>query len=236
MAKSFRCLCFLIFFLRFFTTLPNGIPPSQGFFRYQINKCIVYHTRLLVVYIFLELENKTGLCYSMRSSDIDSSIIITSIGIGAALFIGLIIFWFFHTFIKRRLGADQATQGVNSAQLKRGKDMRRHPRLEISWSAAIEIGRASVRVRLKDISLGGAFVICQEPVPLNEKMRIYIEAPNQDTFALNAEVVWSNMNVPKEKVIHRGLGIRFVQNTNAARNRLEEAIAYQSTEAGIATN
>jgi Tfp pilus assembly protein PilZ len=106
--------------------------------------------------------------------------------------------------------------------------------MEVSWSAAVEIGQASIKVRLKDVSLGGAFVICREPIPLNEKLRIYIKASNQDTFALNAEVVWSNMNVPQKKVIHRGFGIKFVQNTTAARNRLEEAIAYHSKDAGIA--
>jgi Tfp pilus assembly protein PilZ len=106
--------------------------------------------------------------------------------------------------------------------------------MEVAWLAAMEMGQASIKVRLKDISRGGAFVICQEPVPLNEKLRIYIEASNQDTFALNAEVVWSNMNMPQEKVIHRGFGIKFVQNTSAARNRLEEAIAYHSKQAGLA--
>jgi Tfp pilus assembly protein PilZ len=96
----------------------------------------------------------------------------------------------------------------------------------------MQIGQASVKVRLKNISLGGAFVICQETIPLKKKLRIYLEVPDQDTFALNAEVVWSNMNVPKEKVIHRGMGIKFAQNTDAARHRLEEAIASLSTQAG----
>ena len=35
--------------------------------------------------------------------------------------------------------------------------------------------------------------------------------------------------MPQTKVIHRGLGIKFVQNTEAARARLEEAIAYQES-------
>ena len=166
----------------------------------------------------------------------DSNIIILSIGIGAALFAGLIIFWFFHTVIKRKLGADQSAQVANTAQKRSGKEKRRHPRIAISWPAAMEIGRVSFKVRLKNISLGGAFVICQEAVPLNGKLRLYIEVPHQDTFALNAEVVWSNMNMPKEKVIYRGLGIKFVQNTDAARNRLEDAIAHQSPETGIAAD
>jgi hypothetical protein len=53
-------------------------------------------------------------------------------------------------------------------------------------------------------------------------------------FALNAEVVWSNMNMPQKTVIHRGFGIKFVQNTTAARSRLVEAIAYHSKQAGLA--
>jgi Tfp pilus assembly protein PilZ len=141
----------------------------------------------------------------------DSGVIVTSMGIGAAIFAGLIIFWFFHTFIKRR-----------------------HPRLEVSWPAAIEIRHGSIKVRLKDISLGGAFVICRESLALNKQFRLYVEVPDEETFALNAEVVWSNMNVPEEKVIHRGMGIRFVQNTDAARKRLEKAISHHLREAKLA--
>jgi hypothetical protein len=164
----------------------------------------------------------------------DSSIIITSIGIGAALFVGLIIFWFFHTVIKRRLSNDQSMPANTSARLKGDRDQRQHPRIAVSWSATMEIGRMSVKVRLKNISLGGAFVICREPVPLDGKLRIYIEVPKEDRLALNAEVVWSNMNMPEAKVIHRGLGVKFVQNTEAARKRLEEAIAYKESLAGVA--
>jgi Tfp pilus assembly protein PilZ len=155
----------------------------------------------------------------------DSDIIVTSMGIGAAIFAGLIIFWFFHTFIKRKLRADQSVQSLNSSKKFNGEEMRRHPRMEVAWPAALEINHGSIKVRLKDISLGGAFVICREPIALNEKFRLYVEAPDEETFALNAEMVWSNMNVPQEKVIHRGMGIRFVQNTDAARKRLEKAIS-----------
>ena len=162
-----------------------------------------------------------------------SGVIVTSMAIGAAIFAGLIVFWFFHSVIKRRLATDQAVQLSNSAQRTNGKEMRRHPRLEISWPAVVEIRHGSIRVRLKDISLGGAFVICGETIPLNEKFRLYVEAPNEDPFALNAEVVWSNMNVPNEKVIHRGMGERFVQNTAAGRKRLEEVISRHLREAGL---
>ena len=163
----------------------------------------------------------------------DSGIIVTSMGIGAAIFAGLIIFWFFHTFIKRKLRAEQSVQLPNSSQQFNGEEMRRHPRMEVAWPAALEIRHGSIKVRLKDISLGGAFVICRESVPLNQQFRLYIEAPDEEMFALNAEVVWSNMNVPEEKIIHRGMGIRFVQNTEAARKRLEKAISRHLREANL---
>ena len=163
----------------------------------------------------------------------DSGVIVTSMGIGAAIFAGLIIFWFFHTFIKRKLGAEKSVPLPNSAQKFKGEELRRHPRMAVAWPAAMEIDHGSIKVRLKDISLGGAFVICREPIALNEKFRLYIEVPDEETFALNAEVVWSNMNVPEEKVIHRGMGIRFVQNTDAARKRLEKAISRHLPEAKL---
>ena len=40
--------------------------------------------------------------------------------------------------------------------------------------------------------------------------------------------------MPEAKVIHRGLGVKFVQNTEVARTRLEEAIAYQESLTGVA--
>ena len=166
----------------------------------------------------------------------DSDVIVTSMGVGAAIFAGLIIFWFFHLFIKRRLGADQSFQATGGSSKVNGEEMRRHPRLELSWAAAMELGHGSIKVRLRDISLGGAFVICREPIPPATRFRLYLEPPGQDTFALNAEVVWSNMNVPKEKVIHRGMGVRFVQNTDAARKHLEEAITTHLNKAEGATD
>jgi hypothetical protein len=42
------------------------------------------------------------------------------------------------------------------------------------------------------------------------------------------------MNVPEKKVIHRGMGIKFVKNTDAARKRLEKAISNHLRKAKLA--
>ena len=80
-------------------------------------------------------------------------------------------------------------------------------------------------VQLKDISLGGAFVVCAEPLALNDKFKISIRIPNRELLILNAEVVWSNSNVPADRVVNRGMGIRFIENTEEDRQRLNEALA-----------
>ena len=155
----------------------------------------------------------------------DNSIIITSLAIGAAIFAGLVIFWFFNAYAKRKLGADQSIQLATNSQKSNWEEKRQHPRVAISWPAMLEPPYEHLQVQLKDISLGGAFVVCRKPLPLKEKIRFCISIPDQDDLLLNAEVVWSNTNVPKDKVIYRGMGVKFVQNTNKARQRLEKSIS-----------
>jgi hypothetical protein len=35
--------------------------------------------------------------------------------------------------------------------------------------------------------------------------------PNNEPVVATAQVVWSNVNVPDEKVINRGMGVRFIK-------------------------
>jgi len=165
----------------------------------------------------------------------DSSIIVTSLGIGVAIFAGLVIFWFFNAFVKRKLGADQPAHMAAPSQKSYWEEKRQHPRMSVSWSAVLEPPHEQLKVQLKDISLGGAFVVCDKPAPLQEKIRLCIKIPDQEELLLNAQVVWSNANVPQEKVINRGMGVKFVQNTNKARRNLEKAISMHLKEAKTRT-
>ncbi len=92
----------------------------------------------------------------------DSGIIVTSLAIGAAIFAGLVIFWFFNAYAKRKLGADQSVQLATTSQKSNGKEKRQHPRVAISWPAMLEPPYEHLQVQLKDISLGGAFVVCRK--------------------------------------------------------------------------
>jgi len=154
----------------------------------------------------------------------DSSILINSLGIGAIIFAGLILLWFLRMLFKRRVAKQQSHRMAGAEEKTSWEEKRKHPRVSISWPARINPADESLNVQLKDISLGGAFVVCRQPMPLSQKFRIAIEAPEQSQLELNAEVVWSNANVPEDKVINRGMGIRFINNSDGDRKRLNDLI------------
>ena len=154
----------------------------------------------------------------------ESQFLINSIGIGGLFFVGVIVVWFVFVYLKRRMTTDKSHQAITTAFNNSMEDKRQHPRVEVSWEAKAENSEISQDVVLKDISIGGAFVVCQEPAAMQDQLRIIINLPNSETLQLNAEVVWSNANMPLDKVVNRGMGIRFMQNEDSERQKLQDAI------------
>lgn len=152
-----------------------------------------------------------------------SSRLALSIGTGGAVFIGFILFWFLRVYFKKRRGAEHATAPL--LQRTPWEEKRSQPRLAVSWHAAFGTPRGVAPAQIKDISPGGAFVVCAEPLPLSERFYIQIDLPGQAPLELKAEVVWSNVNVPADRIINRGMGIRFIDNEEEKRKTLSGAIA-----------
>lgn len=154
----------------------------------------------------------------------ENELILNSIGIGGAIFVGLILFWFIFVYLKKHLTSDQSASEISASKKLAWEEKRRHPRIATSWRASIEQSGRCEEVLLKDISVGGAFVVCPEPPALNHRFKITIYTPKQGALPLNAEVVWSNASIPRDKVVNRGMGIRFIENEEKDRLRLQEAI------------
>ena len=107
------------------------------------------------------------------------------------------------------------------------EERRVHARVRISLPVRIQTAQGAIRAVTKDLSLGGAFICCQNPLPLNEKFLLSIAMPHGDSLYLDAEVVWSNTNVPAEKVVNRGMGVRFLLITKADRMILNDLVSAQ---------
>ncbi len=163
-----------------------------------------------------------------------SSTVVYSIAIGGAVFVGIVLFWFISVYLKKRVGPEASAKPA-AAVAPRGPwdEKRTAPRLAVSWQASIPSPHGPLAVQLRDISLGGAFVVCPSPLGLSERFHITIALPERPALTLQAEVVWSNANVSSETVVNRGMGIRFVGNDPALRQALAEAISALATVASL---
>jgi hypothetical protein len=149
-----------------------------------------------------------------------------SIAVGGAVFVGFVLFWFIGVYLKKRVGPGISAKATTASALRiNGEEKRVQPHLSVSWNASFASPHGPGRAQLKDISLGGAFVVYPAPLPLSDRFQIVIELPDRTPLALNAEVVWSNANVPSDMIVNRGMGIRFIDNDASKRRLLTDAIS-----------
>jgi hypothetical protein len=103
---------------------------------------------------------------------------------------------------------DDKTLGTTS-----GIENRKDSRIDVSWPVEMETSLGKIKAETRHISISGAFIACREPLPLTEQFRITIIISKEKQISINAEVVWSNINIPEDKVVNRGMGIKFVNNS-----------------------
>jgi len=92
-----------------------------------------------------------------------------------------------------------------------GEERRQQPRVNINWPVSIETSAGTIDGEVKNISVGGAFICCNKPLRLRQVFRLTMIGPDNEPVKATAQVVWSNANVPSEKVLNRGMGVRFIK-------------------------
>ena len=124
---------------------------------------------------------------------------------GFVLVLVVYYFWKFHN----RSDADYLPSG--KFHQKVGEEKREHPRANINWPVSMETVSGTIDAEVKNISISGAFICCKNPLPLKEVFNLTMIGPDNEPVKATAQVVWSNTNVPEDKVINRGMGIRFIK-------------------------
>ena len=89
----------------------------------------------------------------------------------------------------------------------------------------IERSQGLMKVSLKEITLNGAFLTCPNPLPIGETFPINILLKDQEPLNFNSEVLWNNQNVAADKVVSRGMKVRFLQLSAGDRKVLYELIS-----------
>ena len=91
------------------------------------------------------------------------------------------------------------------------KDKRRHHRITVSWPVTMLTTQGPIEGEVKDISLGGTFVYCQEHPNANETFRMVIKTTHAHQFIIaNARIARSNIYNPDDANTVPGVGIRFI--------------------------
>jgi c-di-GMP-binding flagellar brake protein YcgR len=104
------------------------------------------------------------------------------------------------------------------------KERRNYPRAKIKLPVVKMAGTGLVNGEIQDLSLGGAFIRCQEMANTKEKFHMVISAKGR-LISIIGEVVWEDVNEINNKTTLRGIGVRFKQIFSGDRRFLREVIA-----------
>jgi uncharacterized protein (TIGR02266 family) len=161
-----------------------------------------------------------------------------SIGFGFILFcILMAMLWVVFRNLRNKMLPGNKKENIITPSESFNGENRQLQRMEINWPVTLEALEGVMRARTKDISLGGAFVICDNPLPLGMQFRLTIGLPGGQNLTLTSEVIWSNANVPEERIVFRGMGVRFIKNSPEERGILDSALsAYQEEKETIKFN
>ncbi len=152
-----------------------------------------------------------------------------SVGMGFILFC-IVLSFIWITFKNYAKGSfpdknrDQLEFYTYPADENRDDHSKMDQRAEVAWPVFIETNSGIIKADIRDINRSGAFVRCDSPCKPGEKFRILIKTTEKRRLLLNAEVVWSNSGIPEEKVITRGMGIRFLKNPDKNLTALKLAL------------
>lgn len=104
-------------------------------------------------------------------------------------------------------------------------DRRSSERIAVTWSVDCRTGATFLYASIRNISEMGIFVETRDPLPVGTTLTLFFAPPgSDDPFLLTGRVQWVNKLKPLADNPNPGMGIRFVDLTSEARERLVEVI------------
>ncbi|HYA03968.1 MAG TPA: PilZ domain-containing protein [Syntrophobacteria bacterium] len=105
-------------------------------------------------------------------------------------------------------------------------EKRRYPRAAVNWPVTMLTASGPIEGEVKNISPGGAFITCSAQPGLNETFRLVIKVPFERQYLLaTGRVARSSLYAPDDRVLLRGVAIRFTEISEDDRNLLNQMVA-----------
>jgi hypothetical protein len=97
-------------------------------------------------------------------------------------------------------------------------------RRKLICPALVEEPRGILKTSLLELTLSGAFLTCPNPRPIGQALELRILIDPRESLKFEAEVLWNNINVSADKIIHRGMSVRFLQLSPDDRKALSRIV------------
>jgi hypothetical protein len=92
------------------------------------------------------------------------------------------------------------------------------------------LGEEIIEGETINIAVDGVLINCEEPLQLDEILRISINPPNHQGIEVNGKVIWSDRYAIDERDTAFGMGICFVKITEVDRHFLKEFVSAYSKQ------
>lgn len=102
-----------------------------------------------------------------------------------------------------------------------GEEKRRHPRIPITARVTLKDGGETNYLFTKDLSVGGAALISEQPISLGTRVLMDFAIPNVKNLIKVEGVVVRYFSQSSEK----GFGVKFTKFKPHSKRRLEKALA-----------
>ena len=105
------------------------------------------------------------------------------------------------------------------------QDRRRSLRVEVSWPITILAETGTIEGEIRNVSVDGLLIFCEEPLRLNETYRMSILPGKQHAIGVKGKVIWADAYCMDEENTAFGVGICFVEFTDEDRETLRRLMA-----------
>ena len=146
------------------------------------------------------------------------------------IFAAVFFLVFFAVYFFRPRKDDKIIPETLEKELMDPEDIPLPHRAEPNWPAVIETsdGRRA-EASISSVTHGSAFIRTAAKLSIGEKFQLTIHLPHRPHLQLRAQVTWSNMHLPPEKVVHHGMGIRFIEVGKDAICLVRDTLNLQAT-------
>jgi Tfp pilus assembly protein PilZ len=121
---------------------------------------------------------------------------------------------------KNKYRPDTSMNFLNTPDMLQ-EERRKPERVEVNMDVVLDTSKGEVNANISNLSISGAFIKCDEKFPLKDTFKIILNSEDQQPLIVTAQITWSNQAIPGDRVVNRGMGVRFINNPQETRQALK---------------